>query len=74
MTDELLILLEQQHAHLQSLQIVMKNEELLLGYQRVPPSPFQETTEQKRFLVAAIVPWGDPAATTRITSRNYRAL
>ncbi|ELY3856868.1 flagella synthesis protein FlgN [Providencia huaxiensis] len=54
MTDELLILLEQQHAHLQSLQIVMKNEELLLGYQRVPPSPFQETTEQKRFLVAAI--------------------
>lgn len=54
MTDELLILLEQQLSHLQSLQIVMKNEELLLGYHRVPPSPFQETTEQKRFLVAAI--------------------
>ncbi|HEF8771224.1 TPA: flagellar export chaperone FlgN [Providencia stuartii] len=54
MNDELLILLEQQLAHLQSLQIVMKNEELLLGYHRVPPSPFQETTEQKRYLVAAI--------------------
>lgn len=54
MNDELLILLEQQLTHLQSLQIVMKNEELLLGYHRVPPSPFQETTEQKRFLVAAI--------------------
>ncbi|MEQ5315516.1 flagellar export chaperone FlgN [Providencia vermicola] len=54
MTDELLILLEQQLSHLQSLQIVMKNEEILLGYHRVPPSPFQETTEQKRFLVAAI--------------------
>lgn len=54
MNDELLILLEQQLSHLQSLQIVMKNEELLLGYHRVPPSPFQETTEQKRFLVAAI--------------------
>lgn len=54
MTDELLILLEQQLSHLQSLQIVMKNEEILLGYHRVPPSPFQEATEQKRFLVAAI--------------------
>jgi len=54
MNDELLILLEQQLTHLQSLQIVMKNEELLLGYHHVPPSPFQETTEQKRFLVAAI--------------------
>ncbi|CAG9415652.1 flagella synthesis protein FlgN [Providencia alcalifaciens] len=54
MNDELLLLLEQQLGHLQSLEIVMKNEELLLGYHRVPPSPFQETTEQKRFLVAAI--------------------
>lgn len=54
MIDELLILLEQQLSHLQSLQIVMKNEEILLGYHRVPPSPFQEATEQKRFLVAAI--------------------
>ena len=54
MNDELLILLEQQLAHLQSLQIVMKNEALLLGYHQVPPSPFQEATEQKRFLVAAI--------------------
>lgn len=54
MNGELLTLLEQQLIHLQSLQIVMKNEELLLGYHRVPPSPFQETTEQKRFLVAAI--------------------
>ena len=54
MNDELLILLEQQLSHLQSLQIVMKNEELLLGYHQVPPSPFQEATEQKRFLVAAI--------------------
>ncbi|SUC26546.1 Uncharacterised protein [Providencia rustigianii] len=47
MNDELLLLLEQQLGHLQSLEIVMKNEELLLGYHRVPPSPFQETTEQK---------------------------
>lgn len=54
MNDDLLVLLEQQLSHLQSLQIVMKNEELLLGYHRVPPSPFQETTEQKRYLVATI--------------------
>ncbi|EKT62247.1 flagella synthesis protein FlgN [Providencia burhodogranariea] len=54
MNNELLTLLEQQLTHLQSLQIVMKNEELLLSYHRVPASPFQETTEQKRFLVATI--------------------
>lgn len=54
MNDDLLTLLEQRLTHLQSLQIVMKNEELLLGYHRVPPSPFQEATEQKRYLVAAI--------------------
>ncbi|EML4853838.1 flagellar export chaperone FlgN [Morganella morganii subsp. morganii] len=54
MTDQLLPLLDQQLSHLQSLHQVMKNEELLLGYPRVPQSPFQEATEQKRFLVAAI--------------------
>ncbi|MDD9341379.1 MAG: flagellar export chaperone FlgN [Providencia heimbachae] len=54
MNDELFSLLEQQLSHLQSLHIVMKNEALLLGYHQVSPSPFQETTEQKRFLVAAI--------------------
>lgn len=54
MADQLLPLLDQQLSHLQSLHQVMKNEELLLGYPRVPQSPFQEATEQKRFLVAAI--------------------
>ncbi|WP_413496160.1 flagella synthesis protein FlgN [Morganella psychrotolerans] len=54
MTEQLLPLLEQQLSHLQSLHQVMKNEELLLGYARVPQSAYQETTEQKRFLVAAI--------------------
>ncbi len=49
MTDELLILLEQQLAHLQSLQIVMKNEELLLGYHRVPPSPFKKPLSKNGF-------------------------
>lgn len=42
MNDDLLTLLEQQLTHLQSLQIVMKNEELLLGYHRVPHHRFKK--------------------------------